>query len=188
MVAVELEKELGLKVIAASDGTENRFGGGLIMEKWMGGDMHPSYRILMGPGPGVSTTGFIKPCPIRSSGYLDPQIRACMDEISEMLRGVFQTKNQVTLAISATGSSGMEASYVNFVEPGDVVVIGVNGFFADRMTQVASRCGAQVVRVEGEWGKIVEPERVIKALKEHPEAKICGVVHAETSTGGEATP
>jgi len=154
-----------------------------MMEKWMGGDMHPSYRILMGPGPSNVHYRVYQAMSNPVIGYLDPQILACMDEISEMLRGVFQTKNQVTLAISATGSSGMEASYVNFVEPGDVVVIGVNGFFADRMTQVASRCGAQVIRVEGEWGKIVEPERVIKALKEHPEAKICGVVHAETSTG-----
>ena len=154
-----------------------------MMEKWMGGDMHPSYRILMGPGPSNVHYRVYQAMSNPVIGYLDPQILTCMDEISEMLRGVFQTKNQVTLAISATGSSGMEASYVNFVEPGDVVVIGVNGFFADRMTQVASRCGAQVIRVEGEWGKIVEPERVIKALKEHPEANICGVVHAETSTG-----
>jgi alanine-glyoxylate transaminase/serine-glyoxylate transaminase/serine-pyruvate transaminase len=116
-------------------------------------------------------------------GYLDPQILACMDEISEMLRGVFRTKNKVTLAISATGSSGMEASYVNFVEPGDVVVIGVSGFFADRMTEVASRCGARVIRVEEEWGKKIEPEKIIKVLKEHPEARICGVIHGETSTG-----
>ena len=153
------------------------------MEKWMGGDMHPSYRILMGPGPSNVHYRVYQAMSNPVIGYLDPQILACMDEISEMLRGVFQTKNQVTLAISATGSSGMEASYVNFVEPGDVVVIGVNGFFADRMTQVASRCGAKVIRVEEEWGKIIEPEKIIKALKEHPEAKICGLVHGETSTG-----
>ena len=153
------------------------------MEKWTGGDMHPSYRILMGPGPSNVHYRVYQAMSNPVIGYLDPQILACMDEISEMLRGVFQTKNKVTLAISGTGSSGMEASYVNFVEPGDVVVIGVNGFFADRMTQVASRCGAKVIRVEEEWGKIVEPEKMIKALKEHPEAKICGVVHGETSTG-----
>jgi alanine-glyoxylate transaminase/serine-glyoxylate transaminase/serine-pyruvate transaminase len=116
-------------------------------------------------------------------GYLDPQLLACMDEISEMLRGVFTTKNRLTLAISATGSSGMEASFVNFVEPGDTVVVGVNGFFAERMAEVASRSGAKVIRLEQEWGKIVEPEKIIKVLKDHPEAKICGMVHAETSTG-----
>ena len=154
-----------------------------MMEKWMGGDMHPSYRILMGPGPSNVHYRVYQAMSNPVIGYLDPQILACMDEISGMLRGVFQTKNRVTLAISATGSSGMEASYVNFVEPGDVVVIGVNGFFADRMTQVASRCGAKVIRVEEEWGKIVDPDKIIHTLKEHPEAKICGVVHAETSTG-----
>jgi len=153
------------------------------MEKWMGGDMHPSYRILMGPGPSNVHYRVYQAMSNPVIGYLDPQILACMDEISEMLRGVFQTKNQVTLAISATGSAGMETSYVNFVEPGDVVVIGVSGFFADRMTQVASRSGAKVIRVEGEWGKMIDPEKVIKVLKEHPEAKICGMVHGETSTG-----
>jgi alanine-glyoxylate transaminase / serine-glyoxylate transaminase / serine-pyruvate transaminase len=154
-----------------------------MMEKWIEGDLHPSYRILMGPGPSNVHYRVYQAMSNPVIGYLDPQILACMDEISEMLRGVFQTKNRVTLAISGTGSSGMEASYVNFVEPGDVVVIGISGFFADRMTQVASRCGAKVIRVEGEWGKIVEPEKMIKALKKHPEAKICGVVHGETSTG-----
>jgi len=154
-----------------------------MMEKWMGGDMHPSYRILMGPGPSNVHYRVYQAMSNPVIGYLDPQILACMDEISGMLRGVFETKNPVTLAISATGSSGMEASYVNFVEPGDVVVIGVNGFFADRMTQVASRCGAKVIRVEEEWGKIVDPDKIIGTLKEHPEAKICGMVHAETSTG-----
>ena len=93
------------------------------MEKWMGGDMHPSYRILMGPGPSNVHYRVYQAMSNPVIGYLDPQILACMDEISEMLRGIFQTKNKVTLAISATGSSGMEASYVNFVEPGDVVVI-----------------------------------------------------------------
>ena len=87
-------------------------------------------------------------------GYLDPELLTCMDEISEMLRVLFQTKNQMTFAISATGSAGMEASFVNFVEPGDTVVIGVNGFFGDRMTEVADRCGAKVIRVDQEWGKI----------------------------------
>jgi len=154
-----------------------------MMEKWMGGDNHPSYRILMGPGPSNVHYRVYQAMSNPVIGYLDPQILACMDEISEMLRGVFQTKNRVTLAISATGSAGMETSFVNFVEPGDVVVIGVNGFFADRMTQVASRSGAKVIRVEEEWGKMIEPEKMIKALREHPKAKVCGMVHGETSTG-----
>ena len=154
-----------------------------MMEKWIEGDMHPSYRILMGPGPSNVHYRVYQAMSNPVIGYLDPQILACMDEISEMLRGIFQTKNQVTLAISATGSSGMEASYVNFVEPGDTVIVGVNGFFAARMTDVASRCGANVIRVDQDWGKMIEPEKMVQALKEHPEAKICGVVHGETSTG-----
>ena len=153
------------------------------MEKENLRELNPAPRILMGPGPSNVHYRVYQAMSTPVIGYLDPALLACMDEISEMLRWLFQTKNRVTLAISATGSSGMEASFVNFVEPGDMVVIGVNGFFAERMTEVASRCGAKVVRVDAEWGRMVEPEKMINALKEHPEAKICAVVHAETSTG-----
>lgn len=153
------------------------------MERWMMGDLKPSPRILMGPGPSNVNYRVYQAMFAPVIGYLDPQLLGCMDEISKMLRGLFQTGNRMTLAISATGSSGMEAAFVNFVEPGDTVIIGVSGFFAERMTEVANRCGAKVIRIEQEWGKIVEPERIIKALKENPSAKICGVVHAETSTG-----
>jgi len=160
-----------------------RLGGGMKMERWIMGDMKPTPRILMGPGPSNVNYRVYQAMLNPVIGYLDPQLLKCMDEISEMLRGLFQTTNRMTLAISATGSSGMEASFVNFVEPGDTVIIGVNGFFAERMTEVADRCGAKVIRIEQEWGKIIEPERIVKALKENPNAKICGVVHAETSTG-----
>jgi alanine-glyoxylate transaminase/serine-glyoxylate transaminase/serine-pyruvate transaminase len=154
-----------------------------MMEKWMVGNLYPNPRVLMGPGPSNVHYRVYQAMVTPVIGYLDSQLLSCMDEISEMLRMVFQTKNRLTLAISATGSSGMEASFVNFVEPGDTVIIGVNGFFAARMTEVASRCGAKVIQVDQEWGRPVEPGRIIKALKEHPEAKICGVVHGETSTG-----
>ncbi|MGQ9509937.1 MAG: pyridoxal-phosphate-dependent aminotransferase family protein [Thermodesulfobacteriota bacterium] len=153
------------------------------MDKWMMRDLHPAPRILMGPGPSNVHYRVYQAMMTPVIGYLDPQLLSCMDEISEMLRAVFQTKNALTLAISATGSSGMETSFVNFVEPGDIVAIGVNGFFAARMVEVATRCGAKVIRVEQEWGKAVEPERMIKVLKENPQAKLCGLVHGETSTG-----
>ena len=153
------------------------------MEKWMGGDMHPSYRILMGPGPSNVHYRVYQAISTPVIGYLDPQLLAIMDEISEMLRGLFQTKNGLAIALSGTGSAGMEASFVNFIGPGDTVIIGVKGFFGERMVDMASRCGAKVIRIDQDWGKIVEPERMIKALKEHPKAKICAVVHAETSTG-----
>jgi len=154
-----------------------------MMEKWMGGDMHPSYRILMGPGPSNVHYRVYQAISTPVIGYLDPQLLAIMDEISEMLRGLFQTKNGLAIALSGTGSAGMEASFVNFIGPGDTVIIGVKGFFGERMVDMASRCGAKVIRIDQDWGKIVEPERMIKALKEHPKAKICAVVHAETSTG-----
>lgn len=153
------------------------------MGKWVIEEMSPNPRILMGPGPSNVNYRVYRAMATPVVGYLDPQLLKCMDEISEMLRGLFQTRNRVTLAISATGSSGMEASFVNFVEPGDKVIIGVSGFFSERMTEVAERCGARVIRVNQEWGKMVEPERIIKAMKENPEAKICALVHAETSTG-----
>jgi len=146
-------------------------------------ELNTSPRILMGPGPSNVHYRVYRAMATPVIGYLDPQLLACMDEIGEMLRGLFQTKNSLTLAISATGSSGMEASFVNFVEPGDTVIVGVNGFFAERMAEVASRCGAKVIRIDQEWGKIIEPEKLIKALKDHPEVKICGIVHGETSTG-----
>jgi alanine-glyoxylate transaminase/serine-glyoxylate transaminase/serine-pyruvate transaminase len=154
-----------------------------MMERWAVGEMRLTPRLLMGPGPSNVHYRVYQAMMIPVIGYLDPELLRSMDEIGEMLRRLFQTKNRMTLAISATGSSGMEASFVNFVEPGDVVVIGVNGFFAERMTEVADRCGAKVIRIDQEWGKMVEPETMIKALKENPKAKICGVVHAETSTG-----
>jgi alanine-glyoxylate transaminase/serine-glyoxylate transaminase/serine-pyruvate transaminase len=154
-----------------------------MMDNWMTGNQHPSPRILMGPGPSNVPYRVYQAMITPVIGYLDPQLLSCMDEISEMLRALFKTKNRLTFAISATGSSGMETSFVNFVEPGDTVVIGVNGFFAARMTEVASRCGAKVIQVDQEWGKPIEPEKMIKALKEHPETRVCGLVHGETSTG-----
>lgn len=145
--------------------------------------LNPAPRILMGPGPSNVNYRVYRAMMTPVIGYLDPQLLRCMDDISAMLRALFKTKNRVTLAISATGSAGMETSFVNFVEPGDSVIVGVNGFFAERMTEVAERCGARVIRVEEEWGKIVEPKRIIKAIEDNPNAKICALVHGETSTG-----
>ncbi len=113
-------------------------------------------------------------------GHLDPEFIGVLDETSERLRQVFRTANALTFPISATGSAGMEASFVNFVRAGDVVVIGVNGVFGERMCDVASRCGAEVVRVEAPWGQSIDPQRLAEA---HPSPAIIAVVHAETSTG-----
>lgn len=113
-------------------------------------------------------------------GHLDPQFLAQLDSTNDRLREVFGTSNALTLPLSGTGSAGMEASFVNFVHPGDPVVIGVNGVFGERMCEVASRHGAEVVRVDAEWGEPVDPESLLAA---HPAPAVIAVVHAETSTG-----
>ena len=113
-------------------------------------------------------------------GHLDPGFITVLDETSDRLRQVYRTNNPLTFPVSATGSAGMEASFVNFVRPGDVVVIGVNGVFGERMVDVASRCGAEVVRVDEQWGRPIDPERLAAA---HRSPAMIAVVHAETSTG-----
>jgi alanine-glyoxylate transaminase/serine-glyoxylate transaminase/serine-pyruvate transaminase len=113
-------------------------------------------------------------------GHLDPEFITVLDETCERLRQVFRTGNPLTFPISGTGSSGMEAAFVNFVEPGAPVVIGVNGVFGERMCDVAARCGADVVRVEAPWGQPLDPAAVLAA---HPSPAVIAVVHAETSTG-----
>jgi len=115
-------------------------------------------------------------------GHLDPEFLTLMDEIKSLLQSVFRTKNEMTLAISATGSAGMEACFVNLLEPGDEVLIGVNGVFGGRMVDVAQRAGAKVHRVDAPWGKIIEPSQIAEALKKC-KPKVVAVVHAETSTG-----
>ncbi len=113
-------------------------------------------------------------------GHLDPDFIAVLDETSDRLRQVFRTANPLTFPISATGSAGMEASFVNFVRPGQPVVIGVNGVFGERMVDVAGRCGAEVTRVDAPWGQPIDPKQLAAA---HPAPAIIAVVHAETSTG-----
>ncbi len=138
------------------------------------------FRHLFGPGPTnaypEATLALGRPL----LGHLDPSFIAAMDEACEGLREVWGTTNRRTLPLSATGSAGMEAAFVNIVQTGDVVVVGVNGLFGERMCDVAARCGAQVVRVDFEWGQPVDPERLVAA---HPNPKVIAAVHAETSTG-----
>jgi len=116
-------------------------------------------------------------------GHLDPQFLQIMEEIKRSLRATFQTANELTIPISATGSAGMEACFVNLLEPGDTAIVGVNGVFGTRMADIVGRCGATAVAVEAPWGRIIDPDDVRKALNKHPGAKLVAVVHAETSTG-----
>ncbi|MCY3972660.1 MAG: alanine--glyoxylate aminotransferase family protein [Candidatus Dadabacteria bacterium] len=143
----------------------------------------PPERILLGPGPSNVSKAVYDALSTPIIGHLDPDFLAMMDEIGGMLREVFQTKNRLTIPMSGTGSSGMETAFVNVIEPGDTVIIGVNGVFGERMCDVAARCGAKAVRVEAPWGDIIEPDAFISALKKNPEAKAAALVHAETSTG-----
>lgn len=134
----------------------------------------------MGPGPcnpyPEATEALGRPM----LGHLDPEFVQLLDETCDRLRTVFRTDNALTLPISGTGSAGMEATLVNVVEDGDVVVVGVNGVFGQRLAEVARRCGAEVVAVEFEWGTPVDPQRLLDA---HPAPKVIAAVHAETSTG-----
>lgn len=137
----------------------------------------------MGPGPGnpypEATAALGRPL----LGHLDPEFVSLLDETCERLRRVFRTDNALTLPISGTGSAGMEAAFVNVVRPGDVVVVGVNGLFGQRMVDVAGRCGAEVVAVHHDWGRPVDPARLLAA---HPSPSVIAVVHAETSTGARS--
>ena len=139
-----------------------------------------SDRVLMGPGPCNPYPEAVAALGRPMLGHLDPDFLAVLDETCERLRTVFRTANPLTLPISGTGSAGMEAAFVNTVAPGDVVVVGVNGVFGERMCDVAARCGAEVVRVEAPWGESLDPARLVAA---HPSPKVIAVVHAETSTG-----
>lgn len=147
------------------------------------GQMPLSDRILMGPGPSNpypdATLALARPL----LGHLDPEFLTLLDETCDRLRAVFRSDNALTLPISGTGSAGMEAAFVNVVGPGDVVVVGVNGVFGQRMVDVAERCGAEVVRVDFPWGQPVDPAALLAA---HPDPKLIAVVHAETSTGARS--
>ena len=116
-------------------------------------------------------------------GHLDPDFVRVMEDIKKLLRIVFQTGNEITFPVSGTGSAGMETAFTNLLEEGDEAVVGVNGVFGERAAELAGRLGARVHRVEAEWGRIVEPERIEAALKAAGKPKLLAVVHAETSTG-----
>jgi alanine-glyoxylate transaminase/serine-glyoxylate transaminase/serine-pyruvate transaminase len=137
----------------------------------------------MGPGPSNVAASVLEAIAKPLVGHLDPVFVKLMEEIKVMLRAVFQTRNEMTFPVSGTGSAGMEFCFVNLIEPGDQVVIGVNGVFGGRMVDVAQRCGANVTRIEAPWGRIIEPQQVADALKQAPRTKLVAIVHAETSTG-----
>lgn len=145
-------------------------------------DIDPGHRLLMGPGPSDVPARVLQAMAAPCIGHLDPAFLALMNETQQLLRHVFQTANPLTIPVSATGSAGMEACFVNLVEPGDEVVVAVNGVFGTRMCDIVTRIGGKLIRVDGEWGRAVDPAAVAKAVK-GATPKVVAVVNAETSTG-----
>jgi alanine-glyoxylate transaminase/serine-glyoxylate transaminase/serine-pyruvate transaminase len=145
-------------------------------------DIDPGARVLMGPGPSDVPARVLQALAAPCIGHLDPYFLTTMDETQRLLRYVFQTENEFTIPVSGTGSAGMETCFVNLVEPGDEVVVCVNGVFGTRMADIVRRLGARLVRVDAPWGRAIDPEAVRRAVRDrHP--KVLAVVHAETSTG-----
>ena len=145
-------------------------------------DLDPSPRILLGPGPSMASPRVLRALGAPLVGHLDPQFLALMDEVQSLLRYVFQTENELTIPISGTGSAGMEASLCNFIEKGDRVLVAINGYFGERLYQMAGLYGAQVERLEKPWGQVFDPAEIETALK-GKNYKLVALVHAETSTG-----
>ncbi|MCA9231458.1 MAG: alanine--glyoxylate aminotransferase family protein [Planctomycetales bacterium] len=145
--------------------------------------LDPPQRVLLGPGPSDVPARVLQALAAPTIGHLDPAYLAIMDETRQMLRDVFRTKNELTLAVSGTGSAGMESCVVNLIEPGDEMIVCVNGVFGTRMRDVAQRCGATVHSIEADWGTVITDQQVAEALQAHPKSKVLGIVHAETSTG-----
>lgn len=146
-------------------------------------DLNVPHRLLLGPGPSAVDPRVLRTMGAPLVGYLDPAWLALMDEEQVLLRKVFQTENVLTFPMSGTGSAGMETAFCNFVEKGDKVVVACNGYFSDRMCEMARLYGADVKRIEKPWGEVFTPEEVDAALKDNGNAKIFAMIHAETSTG-----
>ncbi len=144
---------------------------------------NPPSRVLMGPGPSDVPARVLQAMARPTIGHLDPAFIALMDEIKGLLHYAFQTRNGLTMPVSGPGSAGMEACFVNLVEPGDTVIVCINGVFGGRMKENVERLGARAVVVEDAWGTPVDPAKVAAALKAHAGAKALAFVHAETSTG-----
>lgn len=140
-------------------------------------------RVLMGPGPSIVHPDVLKAMATPVIGHLDPLFLEILNETGALLRLLLGTDNPHTMCMPGTGSAGMEAVFVNLLEPGDKAIICVHGLFGERMADVAGRTGAEVVIVEAPWGEAVRPEQVEQAVREHPDARLVAIVHAETSTG-----
>ncbi len=144
---------------------------------------HPPVRTLMGPGPSDVNPRVLEALSRPTIGHLDPAFVGMMDEVKVLLQYAFQTRNELTMPVSAPGSAGMETCFVNLVQPGDKVIVCRNGVFGGRMKENVERAGATAIMVDDPWGRAVNPQKLEDALKAHPDASLVAFVHAETSTG-----
>jgi len=139
--------------------------------------------VLLGPGPSEANARVLKAMTTPMLGYLDTKFVEVMDDTVALLRQVFGTENRLTLPVSGTGTAGMEAALANVIEPGDAVVVGINGYFGERIANIATRCGGVVTTVEAEWGTHIPAERIAEVVEKAGTPKLVALVHAETSTG-----
>ena len=141
---------------------------------------HPPRRTLLGPGPSDMNPRVMAALAQPAIGYLDPAFVTMMEELKELMRYAYQTSNPLTFPLSGPGSVGMEACFVNLVEPGDKVIVCRNGVFGGRMIENVERCGGTPVILEETWGEPIDPQKLADLLKAHPDTKIVAFVHAET--------
>ena len=146
-------------------------------------ELQPSPRLLLGPGPSSVHPRVLQAMTLPVVGHLDPEFFQVMDQVGDMLREIFHTSNFMTVPLSSTGTGAMEAACANILEPGDTMVVCRNGFFGDRLADIAERCGADTYVVDSPWGKPADPAALAQELNKHPKVKAVGIVHAETSTG-----
>lgn len=150
------------------------------------GSFHPPQRILLGPGPSDVHQRVLDAMARPTIGHLDPRFTEMLEELKGFIRYAFQTGNELTFALSAPGMVGMETCFVNLVEPGDKVIVCSNGVFGRRMIENVLRCRGELVTVEDDWGKPVDPQKLEEALRANPDTKVVAFVHAETSTGAQS--
>jgi alanine-glyoxylate transaminase/serine-glyoxylate transaminase/serine-pyruvate transaminase len=147
------------------------------------GELTHMPRVLLGPGPSNLHPRVSRAMTAPILGYLDPDFLAIMDHTMVLLQHLFQTENELSITLPGTGMSGMEAAICNVVEPGDGVVVGIHGFFGQRIAEIVERHGGTAVRVEVDFGQVVGSDQIASAFDEHPGAKMVAVVHGETSSG-----
>jgi alanine-glyoxylate transaminase/serine-glyoxylate transaminase/serine-pyruvate transaminase len=148
-------------------------------------ELDPPVRLLCGPGPSNVSPAVLAAMGRPMLGHLDPDLTEILSGLVAMLRETYRASGGIVLPLQATGTTGMETGLANLLEPGDVAIVGTNGFFGRRIVEIARRYGADVVEVPADWGEHVANEQLLEALDRHPEARLIAVVHAETSTGVE---